>query len=344
MANTLLTEYNTQLDLRKDSIEMNLKCKTDHHKGVLTLFVSFQRPLEIVTTLILVVLSGVFLTGCGGDQTRPKQDNEYYTDRSSAVFAPEPVSTPNSGDLDLPSEQVDAALMSRKNIGGWSIVLANAGQSGMSRAKEMLRIIQEDAGLVDAYIDERPSGLVVAYGDYLDKSDPKALKDLERIRQIDLMGVKLFESALITPPTSASLRGTNASYDLRTAKERFGKKAIYTLQVGVYGRNDYQIPSAQDLAAFRKAAEEAVRDLRSQGDMAFYYHAPARSMVTVGVFGERDFVSTTLPPTQSAELLAVRKKFPNNLLNGQGINETIRSESGTVTRLQASQLVAIPEK
>lgn len=348
MANTSLTEYNTQLDLRKDSTDLGLNCKNDHHKGVFILFGYIGRQFECVGVLILVVVCGFFAIGCGGDQPRDDQDSEYYTDRSSAVFAPEPESTPydSQGTLygEQSSEELDEALMSRKNIGGWTIVLANAGMSGMERAREMLRIIQEDAGLVDAYIDERPSGLVIAYGDYLDKSDPKAIKDLERIRKMDLMGVKLFESALITPPTSASLRGSNASFDLRTARERFGKKAVYTLQIGVYGRSDYQIPSAKDLADFRKAAEDAVRKLREQGDMAFYYHAPARSMVTVGVFGERDFISTTLPPTQSPALLAVRKKFPNNLLNGQGINETIRSESGVVTRMQSSQLVAIPEK
>ncbi len=286
---------------------------------------------------------GVLLGGCGGDQTRTDQDAQFYADQSSAVFAPEPEDTP-SPELGLDDEEV---LLARENIGGWSIVLSHVGRQGnqgMRRAKEMLAIVQEQAGLKEAKIEQRSTGLVIAYGDYLGKTDPRAVRDLKEIQQIEINGVKIFEQALITPPTSQALRGSNPSYDLRTVKQRFGDQAVYTLQIGIYGRADYQIPSAEDLATFRKAAEDAVRTLRAQGEMAFYYHAPARSMVTVGIFSERDFDASTKPPTQSRELRALRKRFPHNLLNGQGINEKIRSESGHITRLQSSQLVSIPEK
>ena len=208
----------------------------------------------------------------------------------------------------------------------------------------MLKAVQDDAGLSGAYIDERSEGLVIAYGSYLSRDDEQAVSDLSRIRQTELMGVKLFEGAVITPPSSSALRGSNPAYDLRTVKERYGEQALYTLQIGVYGREDYQTPDAEDLAAFRRTAEEAVRDLRGKGELAFYYHAPARSMVTIGVFGERDFDPSTRPATQSPALKALRERYPNNLLNGAGINETIRTESGRVTRLQSSQLVAIPKK
>jgi len=344
MINTLLTKYNIQRDLRKDTKEIAPVFKTDHHKGVFSLFVYPNIRLSSAKTLSLCLLSGIFLVACGGDQPRTEQDTDYYTDRSSAVFAPEAPSDPSpefGSDTHVGASGKD---QSDKNIGGWSIVLSNVGSGGMDRAKEMLRIIQSDGGLSGAYIDQRSTGLVIAYGDYLDRHDPRAVSDLERIQRIDLLGVKLFETATISPPTSDSLRGSNPSNDLRTVKERFGKRAIYTLQVGIYGRADYQMPSASDLAEFRKAAEHAARELRSSGEMAFYYHAPARSMVTIGVFSEQDFDSTTLPPTQSAELRQLRERFPNNLLNGQGINETIRTESGKITKLQSSQLVSIPVK
>jgi len=87
-----------------------------------------------------------------------------------------------------------------------------------------------------------------------------------------------------------------------------------------------------------------VRELRAEGDQAFYYHAPYRSMVTVGVFGESDFDATTTPPIESRRLRQTREKFPHNLLNGKGIRETITNSAGQrVTRLQPSSLVAIPE-
>jgi len=220
-------------------------------------------------------------------------------------------------------------------------VLTKLGSGDMRRAQELLRVIQGEAGLREAFIEERSEGLVIAYGNYLGRD--QAMDDLERVRKAQLSGSAPFASAIVTPPASGELRGSNPAFDLRTVKQRYGKQAVYTLQVGLYGRGDYQAPSAEELNEFRQAAEGAVRDLRSKGEKAFYYHAPSRSMVTVGVFGERDFDSTVRPPFQSPTLRSVRDRFPNNLLNGQGINETIRTESGKVTRMQSSQLVAIPE-
>ncbi len=342
MNNKVLTQYNIQRDLRKDSIQMLTKFKIDHHKGVFSLFVYPNMSRSIFSTVIFSLIISVFLIGLGAEQQRQPEDSKVYTDQSSAVFAPEPEPSRPTIIEDRTDDSSNQAQSN--NIGGWSIVLSTVGRGGMERATEMLKIIKEDAGLVEAFIDDRPTGMVIAYGDYLDRNDPEAVKDLARIKGIDMLGVKLFESAVITPPSSDALRGSNASHDLRTVKQRYGDRAVYTLQVGIYGRADYQMPTAEDLVEFQKAAEGAVRDLRNNGVMAFYYHAPARSMVTIGVFSERDFDSSTFPPTQSSELARIREQFPNNLLNGQGINETVRTESGKITRLQSSQLVGIPEK
>jgi len=334
-----LMKYNILGDLRKDSKNFISNDKNDHHKEVFSLFVYPNISRNRFAAVFFAASCGLLLGGCGGQQVREDEDLKKYTDQSSDVFAPEPVS---SGAVD---EQGQAeGSQATNSFGGWSIVVAKVVGGSMSHAQQKLEVIQNQAGLRDAFIDTRSGQLVIAYGDYLSKADPRAIKDLERIRKMDLMGVKLFESALIMPPTSEALHGSNPMNDLRTAKERYGKQAVYTLQIGVYGRTDYQAPSAEDLASLRKAAENAVRELRLEGVMAFYYHAPARSMVTVGIFGERDFDASTLPPTQSLEMRRIREQFPNNLLNGQGINETVRTESGKTTRLQSSQLVAIPDK
>jgi hypothetical protein len=317
-----------------------LEDKKDHHKGVLALFGYPNFSRSLIIALGFAALTGVLLVGCGGDQPRGDRDTQFYADESSAVFAPEPVQTPDPA-LDLDDEDT---LLARDNIGGWSILLMKVEQGGMVLAQQMLDVIQTEGGLIQARIEQRDSGLVIVYGDYLDKSDPRAIKDFKRVLKTQIGGQIVFENAIFLPPSSEALRGSNPSYDLRTVKGRLGDLAIYTLQVGLYGRGDFQTPSAQDLAAFRRAAEDAVRELRSQGEMAFYYHAPARSMVTIGVFGERDYDASTMPPTQSPALRSLREKFPNNLLNGQGINETIRTESGKMTRIQSSQLVAIPER
>lgn len=325
--------------------------KTDQYKGVFSLFVYPNILRKQRYGVIGSVLLGTLLCGCASDQPREKEDTKYYTDESSAVFAPDIQSEGGNSsrgsvwDRALAEPRTDSSKSTEPAYrGGWSIMLANVGEGGMERAKKMLQIVQSEAGLTTAFIDTRATGIVIAYGDYLGKEDPRAIEDLNKVHNIDLMGVKIFENATMVPPSSSALRGSNPAYDLRTVKDRFGEMAVYTLQIGLYGRSDYQMPSGEDLAEFRKSAENAVRELRDQGVMAFYYHAPSRSMVTVGVFGERDFDSTTLPPMQSRALLAMREQFPNNLLNGQGINETVNTESGRVTRLQSSQLVGIPKK
>lgn len=323
--------------------------KSSDHKGVFSLFGLFGCPKHSRTIAGMGLFSAVLIAGCGGKQPRTQDENSYYTDQSSAVFAPEPKASTRPPSDDRPLWEIGdqegtgeaAPAADKQPIGGWSIVLTKLAAGNMQRAQELLRVIQDEAGLRGAFIEKRNEGLVIAYGNYIGRE--AAQKDLERVRKTQMMGTKPFESAIVTPPSSGELRGSNPAWDLRTVKERYGKQAVYTLQVGLYGRSDYQTPKAADLAQFRKSAEEAVRDLRAKGEIAFYYHAPARSMVTIGVFGEKDFDSTVRPPYQSPALKAVRERFPNNLLNGQGINETIRTESGRVTRMQSSQLVAIPE-
>lgn len=344
------------------------KLKTRDHKGVFSLFGYAWRAGHRHAVLGSVLISAGLLVGCAGSDTPDDRDTEYYTDQSSAVFAPDPNAGGSPGQSGA-GEPIDDrpiwelgdeagsmnptqparddpraapnANVQRDLIGGWSIVLTKLGSTDMKRARGLLRVIHEDSGLQGAFIEQRKEGLVIAYGNYMGRDE--AERELDRVRKATLMGTKPFENAIVMPPASSELRGSNPAWDLRTVKQRYGKRAVYTLQIGVYGRADYQTPKAEELGAYRKAAEAAVRKLRAGGEMAFYYHAPARSMVTVGVFGEKDFDSTTRPPMQSPSLKAVRDRFPNNLLNGQGINETIRMESGRETRLQSSQLVAIPE-
>lgn len=335
----MLTKYNPARDLPKEIAMTSRKSKTSDHKGVFSLFVYPNKHRVGRAAAVFGLLGAMLTAGCGGDQPRDDDRTKYYTDQSRAVFAPDAAQGSAGVQGGDSAEQSGGA----RAIGGWSIVLARVSSGGMDRAGEMLRAAQDAARLDGAYIDQRPDGLVIAYGDYL-ANDEKAQRDLERVRKIEIGGSRPYAGAIIVPPSSEELRGSNPAYDLRTVKRRYGKQAVYTLQIGVYGRADYQAPSAEDLASFRRAAEEAVRDLRANGETAFYYHAPARSMVTVGVFGEKDFDSTTLPPYQSLKLKAAREKFPHNLLNGAGINETVRMESGKVTRLQSSQLVAIPDR
>lgn len=308
------------------------------HKTVLGMFGLETRRLSRLFSPVLGVILGLILVGCGGDQPRDGSDTGYYTDQSHAVFSPEP---PASGSL-----TADGLADGEQGhqIGEWTILLVRVQRADAQVTGRMLQVVVHDAGLDGAYLDHRSDGTIIAYGRYPDKSDPRAIKDLERIRSLKVGGEQIFAQAILIPPSSEELRGANEAYDLRNVKAKFGDRAVYTLQIGVYGRADFQPSSAQELAEYRHAAEQAVRELRADGVMAFYYHAPNRSMVTVGVFTEQDFDATTMPPTESLALRNLREQFPHNLLNGKGIQETVRTASGKKTKLQESRLVGIPEK
>lgn len=139
-------------------------------------------------------------------------------------------------------------------------------------------------------------------------------------------------------------------YDLATAKQRVGSHAIYTLQVARYGLLDNTRPKPDELASFRQAAEEAVLQLRAAGDEAYFYHGPAGSTVTIGLFEDADYVTTTkgpdgnttqLPrPYESARLIAARAKFPHNLVNGQTLE--VRTKGSKEPIIQPSFVVGVP--
>ncbi len=105
-------------------------------------------------------------------------------------------------------------------------------------------------------------------------------------------------------------------YDLAQFAGHMGR---YSLQIGFWdetyreGRGD-----------FRRAAEEQVMKLRSEGVEAYLFHGPLRSMVTVQLFGEADLIrradGSVLPGPRVAEL---QERFPYNLANGQPFRLTI---------------------
>jgi hypothetical protein len=226
----------------------------------------------------------------------------------------------------------------------WSVSVAAVPSGRMDHAESILQTVR-DAGLTGAYIALRDARPVVAFGRYTDPADADAQAGLQRVRRTVIGGISPFAGAMLAPPVQIRTGSNTDEANLRTVRERFGKaQGAYTLQIGAYGRGDLGKPTPDELALFQREAENAVRQLRAQGEEAFYYHGPNMSMITVGVLSETDHDGSTQPPIESARLRELRRKFPNNLLNGTGIRETVRTESGTAKRLQASRLVAIPER
>lgn len=265
------------------------------------------------------------------DEPPRERELERYRDEAEAVLAP--LGAGGGGEV---------------GSAHWSIVIvAFVGADQDAQARLGLDKVRREAGLGGAYLEKRERATVIAFGQYPGPDDARAQADLERIRTLRVGGGTPFAAALLTPPSPRHLAGSLPELDLRNAKKLFGKdRALYTLQVGIYGRADRSAATREEIAEYRKAAEEAAVLLRRDGELAFYYHAPERSMVTVGVYGAEDYDPLNRPGVESTALMQARERHPLNLCNGQGIRERIpgaQGDSEKAYRLQPSMLVGVPD-
>lgn len=223
---------------------------------------------------------------------------------------------------------------------GWAVVIAAfKGEDREKAAAAMLNRCRAH-GLVHAYAARRRETVIVAVGDFDSPDDPRALAELRRIQGIEVDGIRPYEKmAMLAPPLDWKMAGSTPQFDLGRVKKALGDDALYTLQVGAYGRRDLDQPTQEDLAPLRKAAEEAVASLRSEGEQAFYYHDRQMSMVTVGVFNTTDY-DPQVPTLKSRRLREAQTRHPLNLYNGAGIR--VKHKGGRV-EMQSSMLVEIPK-
>ncbi len=296
--------------------------------------VPLSRPPPCSVTRLVCLLglaAGVSgaLQGCGGGaggRTRPS------------------VSLDEGRELFKSSGRTQSAGRANAEAEYWTILIqAFQGEDRHAQAEEMLAGVRGDGALPEAYTEDRADTTIVAYGRYASPDDPRTIAELQRIQQMSFAGLRPYATARLLPPM---VEGSVPELDLRRAKEIHGSDALYTLQVAVYSPEDRQHPTPGELADFRQLAEQAAAILRQQGELAFYYHGPSRSTVTVDVFGAEDMDASGV---ESMRLREARKRHPYNLLNGRGIKgrQTKTTSSGaqkTVEQLHPSLLVAIPDK
>ncbi|MCF6296791.1 MAG: hypothetical protein L3J08_02220, partial [Flavobacteriaceae bacterium] len=220
----------------------------------------------------------------------------------------------------------------------WTIGLKPfAGEGARQRAEQELARISRTNALEQAFIMESGNRAVICIGKETSPSSTEAIALLERVRKARVDGATPFARAFYIPPTGQA----QSNLDLRSAPRTFGPTAVYSLQVAAYGRADGKAPSDRDIRDARKKAEEAVDELRRQGELAFYYHGPSMSMVTVGVFSHDDIQQETL----SYEIRNLMERFPHNLFNGKGVRQTVTTTDGTRQKiLQESFPVLIPKQ
>lgn len=309
-----------------------------------------------VRRLMLLVLAAV-LVAAAAPSARAQEDEGMFQRRKPKPAEAAPAQKPA-----VPAGELKP--LAKREVGGaWSIVLAAfRGDQQQEAASEMLAKIADQPELAGAYVDSRGGGrsAVVAVGRFADPSSADAQAKLLRIRSIRVVerhgGAEVekrpFTGAFLAPPGELTDLGQRPEFNLVRAKEQFGPKVEYTLQVAVYGRKDIvdqqkRNPTEDELKEARRAAEEAVATLRKEGELAFYFHGPRYSTVTIGVWSDNDFASRPAPGSgerarvENPDLTALRQRFPNNLYNGAGLKVTNKRNE---EEMQRSVMVRIPER
>ncbi|MEM7622010.1 MAG: hypothetical protein AAF235_02265 [Planctomycetota bacterium] len=294
---------------------------------------SFRAPVRTIVPLLglfhLVVLGSFGIAGCASsNDSRP---SGAMIAEGETVFA----------DLNTPPGSQTGAGRSGIPTSGWTIVLFKPDLA-RAPADQWLASVQQDSGLSGAFLLPRDGELFVAVGTYNDPAARRTQRDFERIRTLRVGNARPYANARILP-ISTGAAGSNPTYDLRNVQAERGLAAKFTLQVGLYRKEDGRTPSPRELADIRQAAEEAVDDLRAQGEEAFYWHTAFASLVTIGVFGETDLDTDLNPPAEGPRIRELRDRHPNNLINGLGALRRGRTIDGRAyERLEPSVLVEIP--
>ncbi|MCG8404121.1 MAG: hypothetical protein MI923_02875 [Phycisphaerales bacterium] len=186
------------------------------------------------------------------------------------------------------------------------------------------------------YVEARTDGDSHTKGDSVVQLNDAIKRDLKFIKQLAWGDQYPFFNAI--PMLKPTHDVGPSEWDLRDAN------GIYTLNVGV----TYPTPN---LAEYKEAAIEWVKDLRKRGYEAYYYHDPdkPRTSVCVGTFGEDAFfVDSEGRRTYGASVQALRKReeLGFNLENGAKVFRSARNpKTGATARMpNRSFLVKIPKR
>ena len=193
--------------------------------------------------------------------------------------------------------------------------------------------------LADAFVRSKDKGSVVLVGRFSSPKDESARPLLRDVQSIVDGGTRPFARALLTRWTS-SRDAKPGPLDLRQARQADpSARRLYSMEVAVWSDFGSGEMSMDDV---RKKSEAQAKQLRSQGYQAFYYHDDDRGMsiVTIGVFGEDAYNPQTMLYSDAVE--AVKKKFPNLMVNGEALLRVTRPGSKETTP-EKSLLIEVPQ-
>lgn len=211
------------------------------------------------------------------------------------------------------------------------------GPEQVADAHEATVLARRVAGLGNV-LPVSAQGVTLLYaGRFADARDPAARRALKEVRRLRGSAGTVFDgdrpfkdAELVTLaglPVGASPGAPTDPLDLRT------HPGLFSLQVGFFD-------AAAKPDRFT-AAERWANQLRREDRVeAFFYHGPNRSLVTVGLFAQSDFVQEGQLEAYPPAARALQKRFPHNLGNGSQLLEKRRGQAqGTP---QGSLLVRAP--
>ena len=231
-----------------------------------------------------------------------------------------------AGDRDRKPTNRDGRERRSGSGGKWAIHLSSfSGPDASRQAEALAKRVREKSSLTQVWVHEAPDRAIVYRGRYASADDPEAVNALRQTRMTKIDSKRPFEKSRIAS-IDAATKVVRGPHDLLQFP------GMYTLQVEVY--DDDIGPQFRDLA------EQRTDVLRKDGDDAYFYHGPHRSMVCVGLFTARQaFVRQGTTDTYAPAVRALQRKHPHNLHNGGTVIERAR---GRNLGEQGSSLVHVP--
>ncbi|QDU70672.1 SPOR domain-containing protein [Mucisphaera calidilacus] len=244
-----------------------------------------------ITTLILTLGACLALTGC------------WQTTVVSSSWDDHPMMEWAAGDSK--KKQVRAR--------SWTIQAAAFDDNQRyERARTYAEFLTRQ-NLIEPVWMEESQGITYVYaGQFRERKNKQAREALSTIKKLQRNDQRPFKDAEMAP-LAHNMVATDP-FDLAGYPNR------YSLQIAVYDEDFGR--------KFREAAEDAVRVLREQDVEAYFYHGPIRSLVTIGLFTDHDFVwRSDGQRGYGPAMKALQEQYPHNLRNGLTIEESVGGRS-----------------
>lgn len=224
----------------------------------------------------------------------------------------------------LAGEQQTQSGSTARTAGSWSVRVARFnGSERFKKAYLTVQSLRQEAGLVDLWHQDDGEYTTVYHGRFRGPDWPEAKLALDRIQDARISGKRPYRNASLE--TVSLVRRSATKYHEHDLRQHAG---LYSLQIGYY---DEEFGDE-----FRKVAEEAVATLREDGEDAYFYHGPNRSIITIGLFGESDFDYRRGIRAYGPRMKTLQAKYPHHMGNGR---ELIEKRRGQVIGRQPSSIV-----